>query len=88
LTQDSGIWKPIAYTGTYGTNGFYLEFKDSSALGDDTSGNGNDFTVNNLTSIDQTTDTPTNNFATLNPLDLKIASTASYVNHLIQKVTS
>jgi hypothetical protein len=66
--EDSGIWKPIAYTGTYGTNGFYLEFQDSSALGDDTSGNGNDFTVNNLTSIDQTTDTPTNNFATLNPL--------------------
>jgi hypothetical protein len=62
--SDSGIWKPIAYTGTYGTNGFYLEFKDSSALGDDTSGNSNDFTVNNLTSIDQTTDTPTNNFAT------------------------
>jgi hypothetical protein len=60
--EDSGIWKPIAYTGTYGTNGFYLEFKDSSALGDDTSGNSNDFTVNNLTSIDQTTDTPTNNF--------------------------
>jgi hypothetical protein len=67
--EDSGIWKPIAYEGTYGTNGFYLEFKDSSALGDDTSGNGNDFTVNNLTSIDQTTDTPTNNFATLNPLN-------------------
>jgi hypothetical protein len=66
--SDTGIWKPIAYTGTYGTNGFYLEFKDSSALGDDTSGNGNDFTVNNLTSIDQTTDTPTNNFATMNPL--------------------
>jgi hypothetical protein len=50
------------------TNGFYLEFKDSSALGDDTSGTGNDFTVNNLTSIDQTTDTPTNNFATANLL--------------------
>jgi hypothetical protein len=65
---DSGIWKPIAYEGTYGTNGFYLEFKDSSALGDDTSGEGNNFTVNNLTSIDQTTDTPTNNFATMNPL--------------------
>jgi hypothetical protein len=46
-----------------------LEFKDSSALGDDTSSNSNDFTVNNLTSIDQTTDTPTNNFATLNPLN-------------------
>jgi hypothetical protein len=55
-------------TGTYGTNGFYLEFKDSSALGDDTSNNSNDFTVNNLTSIDQTTDTPTNNFCTINPL--------------------
>jgi hypothetical protein len=67
--EDSGIWKPIAYEGTYGTNGFYLEFKDSSALGDDTSGTGNDFTVNNLTSIDQTTDTPTNNFATFNSLD-------------------
>jgi hypothetical protein len=65
--SDTNIWKPIPYAGTYGTNGFYLEFKDSSALGDDTSGNGNDFTVNNLTSIDQTTDTPTNNFATLNP---------------------
>jgi hypothetical protein len=68
--EDTNIWKPIPYTGTFGTNGFYLEFKDSSALGDDTSGNGNDFTVNNLTSIDQTTDTPTNNFCTLNPLDL------------------
>jgi hypothetical protein len=67
--EDSGIWKPIAYEGTYGTNGFYLEFKDSSALGDDTSGNTNDFTVNNLTSIDQTTDTCTNNFATFNSLD-------------------
>jgi hypothetical protein len=68
--EDSGIWKPIDVSGlTFGTNGFYLEFKDSSALGDDTSGTGNDWTVNNLTSIDQTTDTPTNNFATLNPLN-------------------
>jgi hypothetical protein len=67
--EDSGIWKPIAYEGTYGTNGYFLEFKDSSALGDDTSGNTNDWTVNNLTSIDQTTDTPTNNFCTFNPLD-------------------
>jgi hypothetical protein len=66
--EDSGIWKPIAYEGTYGTNGFFLEFKDSSALGDDTSGNGNDFTVNNLTSIDQTYDSPTNNFATFNSI--------------------
>jgi hypothetical protein len=67
--EDSGIWKPIDVSGlTFGDAGFYLEFKDSSALGDDTSGNSNDFTVNNLTSIDQTTDTCTNNFATMNPL--------------------
>jgi hypothetical protein len=62
--EDSGIWKPIDVSGlTFGTNGFYLDFEDSAALGDDVSGNGNDFTVNNLTAIDQTTDTPTNNFA-------------------------
>jgi len=66
---DTGIWKPKAYTGTYGTNGFYLKFANSASLGTDSSGNGNTFTVNNLTSVDQTTDTPTNNFATLNPLN-------------------
>ena len=65
---DTGIWKPKAYTGTYGTNGFYLQFKNSASLGTDSSGNGNTFTVNNLTSVDQSTDTPTNNFCTLNPL--------------------
>ena len=78
--EDSGIWKPIAYTGTFGTAGFYLEFKDSSALGDDTSGNGNDFTVNNLTSIDQTTDTPSNNFATLNSLNIDPALSYTFSN--------
>ena len=64
----SGIWIPKAYTGSYGTNGFYLQFKNSASLGTDSSGNGNTFTVNNLTSVDQSTDTPTNNFNTLNPL--------------------
>jgi len=64
----TGIWIPKAYTGTYGTNGFNLQFKNSASLGTDSSGNGNTFTVNNLTSVDQSTDTPTNNFATLNPL--------------------
>jgi len=67
--EDSGIWKPIDVSGlTFGTNGFYLDFEDSSALGNDVSGNNNDFTANNLTAIDQSTDTCTNNFATLNPL--------------------
>ena len=70
----TNIWEPIAYTGTYGTNGFKLNFSDSSNLGDDTSGNGNDFTVNNLTSVDQSTDTPSNNFATLNPLEAEANS--------------
>ena len=60
----SNVWEPRPYTGTYGTNGFKLNFTDSSNLGDDTSGNGNDFTVNNLTSVDQSTDTCSNNFAT------------------------
>jgi len=62
----TNIWEPRGYAGTYGTNGFKLNFSDSSALGDDTSGNGNDFTANNLTSIDQSTDTCSNNFATMN----------------------
>jgi len=62
----TGIWTPKAYTGTYGTNGFYLKFANSAALGTDSSGNGNTFTANNLTSVDQSIDTPTNNFCTLN----------------------
>jgi len=63
------IWKPKDVSGlTFGTNGFYLDFENASSLGADVSGNSNNFTVNNLTSVDQTTDTCTNNFCTLNPL--------------------
>jgi hypothetical protein len=64
----TGIWIPKPYYGTYGTNGFYQKYANSAALGTDSSGNGNTFTANNLTSVDQSTDTPTNNFSTLNPL--------------------
>ena len=72
--SDSGIWKPIDVSGlTFGTNGFYLDFEDSSALGNDVSGNNNDFTVNNLTAVDQSTDTCTNNFATINSLDKNLS---------------
>ena len=68
--EDSSIWKPINVSGlTFGTNGFYLDFEDSSALGNDVSGNDNDFTVNNLTSIDQSVDTCTNNSCVINSLD-------------------
>ena len=62
----TGIWKPKEYTGSHGSNGFYLDFADAANLGDDESGNGNDFTEVNITSADQATDTPTNNFCTLN----------------------
>ena len=65
---DSGAWKAIDVSGlTFGNNGFHLDFEDSSALGNDAAGS-NNFTVNNLTAIDQSTDTCTNNFATWNRL--------------------
>ena len=72
--DDNGVWVPIKYTGTYGTNGFFMEFKqtgtsaNSSGIGADTSGNDNHLTPANLAATDITEDTPTNNFATLNPL--------------------
>ncbi len=79
--SDTGIWKPIDVSGlTFGNNGFYLDFESSGSLGNDVSGNGNNFTVNNLTSIDQSTDTCTNNFATLNPLNKGSAVTLSEGN--------
>ena len=69
--EDTGIWKPIDVSGlTFGNNGFYLDFEDSSALGNDVSGNDNDFTVNNLTAIDQSTDTCTNNSSNINALSI------------------
>ena len=69
FNSQTGIWVPKVVTGlTFGNNGFYLPFTNASALGEDFSGNDNDFTVNNLTSLDQSTDTCSTNFATLNPL--------------------
>ena len=86
----TGIWRPKRYEGTYGTNGFYLDFSDNSstsALGIDKSPNGNDFTANNFSVSDGinndsfTTHTPTseNEFATLNS-NLPISSGAQYRN--------
>ena len=61
------IWKPKDVSGlTFGNNGFYLDFEDSGDLGDDESGNGNDWGENNLAATDQSTDTCTNNFCTFN----------------------
>ena len=81
----SGNWKAKAYTGgSYGTNGFFLQFQNSGALGTDSSGNTNTFTVNNLTSVDQSTDTPTTVYATWNPLDFTGTLTASQGNTVFQ----
>lgn len=66
----NGRWVPKAYTGTYGTNGFYLKFADNSGttattLGKDSSPNGNNWTPNNLSVTagvgnDSLVDSPTN----------------------------
>ena len=68
-TGDYGEWKPIEYTGTYGTNGFYLDFSNSGSLGTDASSNSNNWTPNNLSATDQMLDSPTNNFATWNAVE-------------------
>ncbi len=64
-----GVWQPKVYTGSYGTNGFYLPFNDNTSLGRDYSGNSNEFTANSLASSDVTLDNSNDNYATMNPLD-------------------
>ena len=83
----TGVWQPKKYAGTYGTNGFYLNFSDNSGvtattIGKDYSGNGNNWTPNNISvtagvTYDSMLDVPTQwadggngrgNYATLNPL--------------------
>ena len=84
-TNDNGVWIPKDAKDdlTFGTNGFYMEFKqtgtsqNSSGIGADTSGNDNHFAVTNLAAIDVTVDTPTNNFCTWNPL-YKNSGNAAY----------
>jgi len=73
----SGIWKPIDVSDlTPGTNGFYLDFEASGNLGNDAFG-GTDWGETNLAATDQSTDTCTNNFATLNPL-MPLGSNITY----------
>jgi hypothetical protein len=73
--SDTNIWKPKNVSGlTFGTNGFYLNVpgvstgQNANGLGGDSSGNGNHFASSGLSAEDQSTDTCTNNFATMNPL--------------------
>ena len=82
----TGEYKPIKYVGSYGTNGFYLNFLDNSnntasTLGKDSSGNGNNFTPNNFSvssgiGNDSVSDTPTNNWCTLNALHHRATNTS------------
>ena len=74
--DSAGTWQPKAYAGTYGTNGFYLKLDDATSLttlAEDRSGNGNNWTATNVSltagaTYDWMNDTPSNNFATWNPL--------------------
>ena len=71
----TGSWKAKAYSGTYGTNGFHLDFADSSNLGNDVAGS-NDWTSNNLDATDQVRDTPSNNFTILNRIAPLVSTVA------------
>jgi hypothetical protein len=102
----TGVWQPKKYAGTYGTNGFYLNFSDNSAataaaIGKDYSGNGNNWTPNNISvtagvTYDSMLDVPTQwadggngrgNYATLNPVD-KHANSAISNGNLTTVITS
>ena len=101
----TGVWQPKAYTGTYGTNGFELNFSDNSAataaaIGKDYSGNGNNWTPNNISvtagvTYDSMLDVPTlyadggngrGNYAVLNPLSLGSTVTLSNGNLTMTEV--
>jgi hypothetical protein len=93
----TGVWEPRKYTGTYGTNGFYLNFQDNSGatattIGKDSSGNANNWTPNNISvtagvTYDSMLDVPTNtsptnaNYCTLNPLNAGGVASSANLNH-------
>ena len=85
---DSGIWKPIEYTGGFGNEGYYLDFEDSSALGKDVSSNNQgNFSHYGGSASDQSVDTPTNNFCTMNPYApylSRIIATSDFTNGATQ----
>jgi hypothetical protein len=101
----TGVWKPKKYTGTYGTNGFYLNFSDNSAataaaIGKDYSGNGNNWTPNNISvtagvTYDSMLDVPTQwadggngrgNYAVMNPVS-NLSTNSSLSNGNLQVLT-
>lgn len=95
----NGVWSPTAYSGTYGNNGFYLKFADNSGatattIGKDSSGNGNNWTPNNIsvtagTTYDSMIDSPTNaasatqpvgNYCVISPLDENFTTSTAVVS--------
>jgi len=83
------VWIPKDPSGlTFGDNGFYLDFADSSALGNDISGNNNDFTANNLAAGDQSTDTPTNNQCVISPIHKSSSLTLEQGNLKIESASN
>ena len=67
--EDTNIWIPKEFEGNYGTGGFKVDGRDSSDLGDDESGNGNDLSTSGLAAHDQVLDSPTNNFCVMSSID-------------------
>ena len=84
---DTNQWKAIEYEGSYGTNGFYLDFATRATDPIDASGNGNNWSSTNVIAGDWKIDSPTNNFATLNPL-VKSTNTFSEGNLKVTASTS
>lgn len=65
-TDSNGQWSPKQFTGSYGSEGFYLSFTDLANFGKDSSGNNNNWTATGFVAADRSIDSPTNNFPTLN----------------------
>ncbi len=83
----TGIWKPkTSPTVTYGNQGFFLKFDNSANMGLDSSGQTNNFTTNGT--IIQNKDTPSNVFATLDPLNVPTSNAPTFTNGNTKVVTS
>ena len=88
-TDNNGVWVPKEYEGSYGSDGYYLEFKqtgtsqNASGIGADTSGSTNHFAVSGVDAKDVCIDTPTNNFMTMNPLTTNSRGTFAEGNLMV-----
>ena len=92
--NSSGIWIPKEYSGSHGTDGFYIKGADASALGTNSAANGNNFTLNGISSHDKMLDSPTNNFCVMNAIEnvpcnfsegnLTLDSTANFSGNAIR----